>query len=75
MILRIISLIIITLLMTACGDDSKIQSMDDYDLAQRYGECLDRRPTAPGKVQACENLRKECDRRKKELGRYVCRSF
>lgn len=74
MIPRVIFLIFLTLLMMGCSD-SKIQSMEDYDLAKGYGECLDRKPTAPGKVQACENLRKECERRKKELGSYVCRSF
>ena len=60
---------------SGCGSDSKIRSMDDYDLAQRYGECLDKKPTAPGKAQACENLRRECERRKEELKSFVCRTF
>lgn len=61
--------------LSACDNDSKIRTMDDYDLAQRYGHCLDKKPTAPGKAQACENLRKECERRKQELGSFVCRSI
>jgi len=26
-------------------------------------------------VQACENMRRECERRRTELGKYVCRSY
>ncbi|NIB39461.1 hypothetical protein HBA55_07685 [Pseudomaricurvus alkylphenolicus] len=68
-------LILLSVGLVACGNDSAIRNMDDYELAQRYGECLDRKPTAPGKAQACENLRKECKRRKEELGSFVCRSY
>lgn len=62
------------LLLLGCGRDSKIRSLTDYDLAERYGECLDGKPTAPGRVQACENLRRECERRREELGTFICRS-
>ncbi len=56
----------------ACGD-SKLAKMDDYDLSESYGQCLDRKPTSPGKVQACENLRKECEQRKQDRGYFICR--
>ena len=58
----------------ACGD-SKIRSMDDYELSERYGKCLDNKPSAPGSATACENLRKECERRRRELGFFVCRTI
>lgn len=60
--------------LAACNNDSTLSNIEDFELAQRYGECLDRQPSAPGKAQACENLRKECERRKEELGSYICRS-
>ena len=60
--------------LVACGNDSAMIKIADFDLAERYGQCLDRKPTAPGKAQACENLRRECERRRAELGSYICRS-
>jgi hypothetical protein len=57
-----------------CGGDSGLQSLGNYELAERHATCLDREPTAPGSVQACKNIARECDRRKTELGQYVCRS-
>ncbi len=61
--------------LVACGSDSAIKGLEDFELAERYGQCLDRKPTAPGKAQACENLRRECERRKEELGSYICRKY
>ena len=72
---RIFVLCIYVLALTGCEKSSKLKKLDDYDLAQRYGECLDKKPTAPGKVQACENLRRECERRRQELGSFICRSI
>jgi hypothetical protein len=65
---------VMVLVLTACdGRSAKIRQLNDNELAERYGFCLDREPTAPGKAQACENLRRECERRKEDLGSYVCR--
>ncbi|AFU99681.2 lipoprotein [Simiduia agarivorans SA1 = DSM 21679] len=61
------------LLMVAC-EPSRIERMSDYELGERYSNCLDNKPTAPGVATACENLRRECERRKQELGSFVCRS-
>ena len=72
---RVVVLCLSALLLAGCGKSSKIRTLNDYDLAQRYGECLDKKPTAPGKVQACENLRRECERRRAELGTFICRSI
>ncbi len=58
----------------ACGKESELRSMRDFELAERHAGCLDREPTAPGRVQACKNIKRECDRRKEDLGLYVCRS-
>ncbi|MDN3637956.1 hypothetical protein QWY82_03945 [Simiduia curdlanivorans] len=61
------------LLLVAC-EPSRIERMSDFELSERYDYCLEKKPTAPGKATACENLRRECERRKRELGSYVCRS-
>lgn len=68
-----IVVIAMILLLAGCERETALTRMGDYELAERYGFCLDREPTAPGKAQACENLRRECERRKEELGSYVCR--
>lgn len=54
---------------------SSLENLSDNALAEQYGECLDKKPTSPGRVQACENMRRECDRRRTELGKYICRSY
>lgn len=61
-------------LLTACGGDSGLRSIADFELAERQANCIDRAPTAPGAVQACKNIARECQRRKEDLGLYVCRS-
>lgn len=61
------------LFLTACGQDSKLAQKPDFELAERHAYCLDRKPTAPGHATACENVRIECERRKEELGSYICR--
>lgn len=62
------------LLLAGCGGDSRLKSLRDFELAERYATCLDRQPTAPGQVQACENIKRECERRREELGTFVCRT-
>ncbi len=61
-------------ILTGCSG-SQMDRLSDEVLAQKYGECLDRQPTSPGGVQACENLRRECDRRRTDLGKYICRTY
>ena len=62
------------LMLVACEGDTRLKSLRDFELAERYATCLDRAPTAPGQMQACENIRRECERRREELGTYVCRT-
>lgn len=62
------------LLLAGCGDQSGLRSLRDFELSERHANCLDREPTAPGSVQACKNIARECERRKEDLGLYVCRS-
>ena len=64
---------LIAALLVAC-EPSRIEQMSDFELSERYDYCLEKKPTAPGKATACENLRRECERRKRELGSYICRS-
>lgn len=59
--------------LTACGSDSKLTRLSDFDLAERHAYCLDNKPSAPGKAQACTNIERECESRKVDLGTYICR--
>ncbi len=56
----------------ACRGDTGLQRMSDYELAQKHKECVKRKPTAPGAMLACDNIRRECERRHKSLGNYIC---
>lgn len=55
--------------LTAC--EGGMKSMSNQEIASKRDECVQRNPTSPGKVTACENIRKECERRRKE-GNFAC---
>jgi len=55
----------------ACEGNSKMKQMSNAELASKRDECLRINPSAPGKVTACENIRKECERRRSQ-GNYSC---
>jgi len=57
-----------------CDGGYQLADLSDFDLEQKYAYCLDKKPTAPGKMTGCENLRKECESRA-EQGRYICRTY
>lgn len=62
--------VLIAMGISAC-DGGKMQKMSNQELQTRNDECVQGNPTSPGKVTACENVRKECERRRKE-GNYTC---
>ncbi|SMF24739.1 hypothetical protein SAMN02745866_01622 [Alteromonadaceae bacterium Bs31] len=62
-------LILSLALLLAC--EGKMQKMSNQELAAKNDECVQKNPTSPGKVTACENIRKECERRRKE-GNFAC---
>jgi hypothetical protein len=66
-------LILVLTSLVSCGGDKGLQSLGNFELAERQANCLDRAPTAPGSVQACKNIARECTRRKEDLGLYICR--
>ncbi len=51
--------------------ESKWQKMSNQELAEKSTECVRKNPTAPGAVTACENIRKECERRREQKN-YAC---
>lgn len=71
---KLFAALLFSIILAACGGDSGLSELGDYELAERQAACIDRAPTAPGSVQACKNIQRECDRRKKELGLYLCRA-
>jgi hypothetical protein len=68
---RALSSIAIVLLLAGCEGNSKMRQMSNGELSSKRDECLRINPTSPGKVTACENIRKECERRRGE-GNYAC---
>lgn len=65
------ALIATFLLLIACDGNSKMRQLTNAELAAKRDECLRANPSSPGKVTACENIRKECERRRGE-GNYSC---
>lgn len=52
-------------------EGSALRKMSNTELSAKRDDCLRHNPTAPGRVTACENIRRECERRRKE-GNYAC---
>ncbi len=53
------------------GCEGGLKGLSNQELAAKNDECVQGNPTAPGRVTACENIRKECERRRKE-GNFAC---
>ena len=61
---------LVATLLYGCGD-GKLAGLDNQEIAAKRDACIRNEPTSPGRVTACENIRKECERRRKE-GNYAC---
>ena len=66
---RMFILFIVTFFLAAC--DGGLKGLTNQELALKNDECVQGNPTSPGKVTACENIKKECQRRRKE-GNFAC---
>ncbi len=58
-------------LVAACEGSGTLREMSDSELSSKRDRCLRNDPTAPGQVTACENIRKECERRRAQ-GNFAC---
>lgn len=56
---------------TLVGCEGRMTKMSNQELAAKRDECVRRNPTNPGKVTACENIRRECESRRKD-GNFAC---
>ncbi len=65
-------LIICLLLLSSNGCERKIEQVTDDDLRAKYAECFDMNEPAAAMILACENYKRECDRRSKKIGRFIC---
>ncbi len=55
----------------SCEGNAKMKNMSNADLSNKHDTCIRKNPSSPGRATACENIRKECERRSKE-GNYAC---
>lgn len=62
---------VLLILLALVGCDGGLKSLSNQEITAKRDECIQRNPTSPGKVTACENIRKECERRRKE-GNFAC---
>ncbi|TVZ42076.1 hypothetical protein P886_1430 [Alteromonadaceae bacterium 2753L.S.0a.02] len=69
MIMRLFSSVLLFTGLTAC--EGGLRSLSNQELAAKRDACVVGNPTSPGKVTACENIRKECERRRKD-GNFAC---
>ncbi len=67
--MRVIGIFILIAALLGC--EGGMRGMSNQELAAKNDECVTGNPTSPGKVTACENIRKECERRRKE-GNFAC---
>ena len=65
----IVTVLMMGVVLHAC--DGGLKNLTNQEIAAKNDECVQGNPTAPGKVTACENIRKECERRRKE-GNFAC---
>lgn len=65
----LICIVLTSLCLAAC--EGGLKSMSNQELAAKNDECVRGNPTSPGKVTACENIKKECARRREE-GNFAC---
>ena len=68
--LTLFAIIIISITASACGKGS-LSDLGNIELVAKSDECLRKQPTSPGRVTACENIKKECEKRRKK-GNYAC---
>lgn len=54
------------------GCDRAIEKVSDQELMGKYSECQNAENPSAAMGFACENYKKECERRRKETGRYIC---
>ncbi len=68
-LLRTVLLAAVIVPLSAC---EKSMNISDEELIERIGECLDESNLTPGMAVACGNYQKECQRRGKKTGNYIC---
>ncbi len=59
------------LALAASGCGNKLEGLSDEDLQDKAYACSRESKPSPGAAIACDNYRKECQRRR-QLGRFVC---
>ena len=57
------------LCLSAC---EKSLSISDEELVKKIAECQSGKELTPGMAVACGNFQKECQRRGKKTGNYIC---
>lgn len=68
--IRLLSaLVLLAFTLIAC--DKGLRGLTNEELVAKNDECVMGNPTAPGRVTACENIKKECARRRDD-GNYAC---
>ncbi|WP_096086594.1 hypothetical protein [Agaribacterium haliotis] len=63
--------LVAAMLLSLSACEGKMQKMSNQELSQKRAECIRQNPTSPGRVTACENIRKECEARRAK-GNYAC---
>ena len=69
------TLLLATLLLASCEQQTGLSDLVDYELVERVNECIRVKDPSPGLGLACENVRKECERRNEQSIIDVCPFF
>ncbi len=66
---KIIFILFLSAVLSGCKNG--ISDLSHQELASKNDQCVTNEPTAPGRVTACENIKKECLKRRKQ-GVHFC---
>ncbi|MEM7099853.1 MAG: hypothetical protein AAF541_16420 [Pseudomonadota bacterium] len=67
--MKLVLTLFAAIVMTGCSN--KLESIADEDLADTMHECRSAVDQSPGMAIRCDNITRECSRRREE-GRFVC---
>ena len=66
----ILCIVSVGIMLSGCGKGG-LADLPNSEIVAKNDECIRKQPTSPGRVTACENIRKECESRRKK-GNFAC---
>lgn len=65
-------LLLLAMVVLVSGCEREIEKVSDQALQEKWSECQSTENPSPAMAFACDNYKRECERRRKKTGRYIC---